>query len=172
MKKNNIPNTLTILRVIIIPFFAAAILTGRYLLAVFLFSLAGLSDVLDGYLARKYDLVSEFGKVADPVADKLMQFTALLTLTINGLLDPLIIIIIGTKELLMGAGTFILFRKKRVINPAGWYGKVTTILIYSAVILLLLGISAGIYVLYLAVVTAIFSFIMYGILAGKAIKKD
>lgn len=168
----NIPNALTILRIIIVPFFAAAILNRLYLAAVGLFTLAGISDVLDGYIARKFSLVSEFGKVADPIADKLMQFTALLTLTINGAIPPAIIIIIGCKELLMGIGTIILFKKKQVFNAANWYGKFTTILIYIAVILLLFNISTGIYVLYLSVAMTLFSFVMYGVTAKRTIGKN
>lgn len=168
----NIPNALTILRIIIVPFFAAAILNKLYLAAVGLFTLAGISDVLDGYIARKYNMVSEFGKVADPIADKLMQFTALLTLTINGAIPLVIIIIIGIKELLMGIGTIILFKKKQMFNAANWYGKSTTILIYIAVILLLFNINAGVYVLYLSVAMTLFSFVMYGISAKRSIGKN
>jgi cardiolipin synthase (CMP-forming) len=170
--KLNLPNILTLLRIIIIPFFTIAILNKLYVLAIVLFSLGAISDVLDGYIARKYDLVSEFGKVADPIADKLMQFAALLSLTINGDIPVLIIVIIGTKELIMGIGTIILFKKKQTFNAANWYGKITTILIYAAVVLLLFEIDFGIYILYASIITAVYSFFMYGFLAKKKIKDN
>jgi cardiolipin synthase (CMP-forming) len=169
--KVNIPNILTILRIIIIPFFFAVILRKMYITAVILFTIGGVSDFFDGYLARRYNIVSEFGKVADPLADKLMQFAGLLSLTINGVIEPVIIIIIGIKEFLMGVGTLVLFKRRHIVNGANWYGKITTFLIYLAVILLLLDIEFGRYILYVSVATTIFSFVMYGILAKKAISE-
>ena len=168
----NIPNILTIFRIIVIPFFALSILNKFYTYAIILFTVAGISDVLDGYLARKYDIVSEFGKVADPIADKLMQFTAVLTLTINGAIEPIIIIIIGIKELLMGIGTIFLFKRLHTFNAANWYGKITTFLIYTAVILILFDVGFGKYILYLSIVMTVFSFVMYGLLTKKVINKS
>ena len=157
------------LRIFLIPFFFVSILNEKYLPAAILFIIGWISDILDGYYARRLNIVSEFGKIADPLADKLMQFAGLLSLTINGVIEPLIIIIIGAKEFLMGVGTIFLFKHKHKVNSANWYGKVTTALIYLSVVLLLFDIKIGIYILYLSVITTIFSFIMYALLAKKAI---
>ena len=82
----NLPNKLTILRVILIPFFVAALMmdggmnqTGRYIAAV-IFIIASLTDMLDGKIARKYNLVTNFGKFMDPLADKLLVCSALICL--------------------------------------------------------------------------------------------
>ena len=168
----NIPNMLTIFRIILIPFFAVSILNEFYTYAIILFTIAGISDVLDGYLARKHNIVSEFGKVADPIADKLMQFTAILTLTINGAIEPIIIIIFSVREILMGLGTILLFKNKHTFNSANWYGKITTFLIYAAVILILFDVGFGKYVLYISILMTIYSFIMYGLQTKKVISKS
>ena len=83
----NLPNKLTLLRLILIPFFIAAFylgfFAGHYFVALGIFVVASLTDFLDGYIARKYNMITDFGKLADPVADKLMQFAMLIALTFN-----------------------------------------------------------------------------------------
>ena len=76
----NLPNKLTMARIIMVPIFMAIMLKGYYIAALIVFALASITDFLDGYIARKYDLVTNFGKVMDPLADKALVFSAFLVL--------------------------------------------------------------------------------------------
>ncbi len=76
----NLPNKLTILRVLMIPLFIVVLLSGYYYVSAVIFVLAALTDALDGYIARKYNLVTNFGKIMDPLADKLLVTAALVCL--------------------------------------------------------------------------------------------
>ena len=79
----HIPNILTVIRFIFIPSIVVSIIYDNYLLALILFTLSSLTDVLDGKIARKYNAISDFGKLMDPLADKLTQLSVLLTLSIK-----------------------------------------------------------------------------------------
>ena len=102
----NIPNMLTILRVILIVPMAVLFLRGERLWSLLFFLLAGLSDLLDGFLARRLDIISNFGKVMDPVADKLMLLTIIVCLFVAGDLPLWIIAVIFGKELVMLLGNY------------------------------------------------------------------
>jgi len=83
-----------------IPFFGYYLYNERYTVAVILFLLAGVTDVLDGIIARKFNMVTSFGKLADPLADKLMQLTALTILTIQDIIPlPVLIIVVAKSRL-------------------------------------------------------------------------
>lgn len=131
-----IPNILTILRILLIPVYLAFFysdLDNNILLAGIVFILAGISDVLDGYIARKFDLTSDLGAVLDPVADKLMTFAILITFTSGGIIPPWILAAIGIKEAMMiiGGSVLYLFKGKQVL-PANKFGKIATISFYAA----------------------------------------
>ena len=102
----NLPNKLTILRVILVPFFVFFMLApyfegyGNYI-AVAIFIIASLTDFLDGYLARKYNLVTNFGKFMDPLADKLLVSAAMICLIETGQLASWIVIIIISREFII-----------------------------------------------------------------------
>ena len=106
----NLPNFLTLIRFILIPFCGYALYTDRFLLAGILFVAACLTDLLDGYVARKYDMITNFGKLADPAADKLLLLTVLFILAIKSI---------------MGIGGLTLLKKKYVVS-AHVYGKLAT----------------------------------------------
>lgn len=132
----NIPNVLTILRILLIPvylFFFYSSLENNVLFAGIIFILAGISDVLDGYIARKYDLTSDLGAVLDPVADKLMTFAILITFTTKGIIPSWILTTIGIKEVMMilGGSILYLFKGKQVL-PSNQYGKIATLSFYAA----------------------------------------
>ncbi|MDP4092562.1 MAG: CDP-alcohol phosphatidyltransferase family protein [Bacillota bacterium] len=161
----NIPNTLTVIRFIIIPIFGFFLFKESYTLAVILFLLGGLTDVLDGYIARKFNLVTSWGKLADPVADKLMQITALtiLTFVIKRIPIPIVLIVVA-KEVFMGIGSISLYKKEHHVVSANWYGKLATVVFYLAIMVIIVfnlkepysGIFVGI-----ALLPTIFAFIMY-----------
>lgn len=132
----NIPNMLTILRILLIPvylFFFYSNLENNILIAGIVFILAGISDVMDGYIARKYDLTSDLGAVLDPIADKLMTFAILITFTTKGIIPYWILTAIGIKEVMMILGGIILylFKGKQVL-PSNKYGKIATLSFYAA----------------------------------------
>lgn len=125
----NLPNKLTILRVCTIPFFVlfmeANILGGadKYV-AVVLFILASVTDALDGHIARKYNLVTNFGKFMDPLADKLLVCSALICLT--GIIPSWIVIVIISRELII-SGFRIIAADNGIVIAASYWGKIKTV---------------------------------------------
>lgn len=130
----NVPNILTTIRFFMVPFFAYYLYVQQYDIAVIIFIAAGITDVLDGYIARKNNIVTEWGKLADPLADKLMQLTALIMLTIHKILPSIFLIIMLIKELTMVAGSIKLYKKDNVVVSANWYGKFATVVFYVAIV--------------------------------------
>ncbi len=133
-----LPNIITIFRIILIPVFLAVFysqMENRILYAGLIFVVAGVSDVLDGYIARRFNLTSKLGALLDPFADKLMSFTVLITFTSIGLIPIWILIPMLIKEVTMIAGASILyFRHKEAVIPANKYGKIATFSLYAAVL--------------------------------------
>ncbi len=161
----HVPNILTVIRFIFIPSIVISLIYDNYLLALTLFTLSSLTDVLDGKIARKYNAISDFGKLMDPLADKLTQLSVLLTLSIKNVIPIWIVVILVLKETVMIAGASFLYGKSLVVSSK-WYGKLTTVLIYIAVVSsCLIKIfnlpNFDIYIYVLAIAFAIFSLIKY-----------
>lgn len=122
----NTPNKLTILRVIMIPFFVFFMLAdmgnaGKYT-ALVLFIAASLTDTLDGYLARKYNQVTNFGKFMDPLADKLLVCSALICLMDVGKLPSWAVIVIISREFII-SGFRLVASDNGIVIAASWWGK-------------------------------------------------
>jgi cardiolipin synthase len=111
-------------------------LEEKTLVAGILFVIAAFSDLLDGYLARKWDAISNFGKLADPIADKIMSISALLILYILGRLHYAFIIVLAVKEILMITGGAVLYFKKIVVY-AVWFGKLATLILNCSIAVIL-----------------------------------
>lgn len=165
----NIPNILTIIRFILIPVILYFIITGNYLLGFIFFTISGITDILDGTIARKYNLISTFGKLMDPLADKLTQISVLATLTFKDIIPIWILVIVIFKELIMIIGASFLYGKDVVVYSK-WFGKLATVLFYLAIVLSLIDKQFGFsgiwqnidMVLYcIALVATVFSLIMY-----------
>ena len=169
----NIPNALTIVRFILIPLIVYYILTGQYIAGFIVLTISGLTDVLDGFIARKFNFITNFGKLIDPLADKATQIAVLASLTFKGIVPLWILMIVFIKEILMVSGASFLYGKKLVVSSR-WYGKLATVLFYIAIVCSLFieywnttinpasplfGFDDYIY--YLAIITTIFSLIMY-----------
>ena len=127
----NLPNKLTILRIFMIPFFVFFLLTdfaGSYsdLIALLIFIIASLTDLLDGYLARKYHLVTNFGKFMDPLADKLLVCSAMICLVELGRLPAWIVVIIISREFII-SGFRLVASDSGVVIAAGNLGKIKTV---------------------------------------------
>ena len=130
----NIPNMLTIFRILLIPAFYFLYRGGFYTAALFVFMIASFTDFLDGYLARKWNVISNFGKLADPVADKLMQLTALYCLAADDRIPLFVPIAILIKECMMVAGGLFMLSRKVVVQANIW-GKVATFVFIIALAL-------------------------------------
>ena len=143
----NLPNKLTILRVIMIPFFVAALLYDgganqnmRYVAAA-LFIIASLTDMLDGKIARKYNLVTNFGKLMDPLADKLLVCSALICMIELRELPAWMVIIIISREFII-SGFRLVASDNGVVIAASYWGKFKTTFQMIGVVLLIFNIPA------------------------------
>lgn len=133
----NIPNCLCFFRILLIPIFLFIYFKNYYLFAAFILVLSGISDFLDGFIARKFDMVTDFGKLIDPIADKLTQFTIAITLLFNYPLAWVLLIIIVLKDAMLGIVALYLYDYGLRITGASWWGKVATAYFYVIVILLI-----------------------------------
>lgn len=143
----NLPNKLTTLRVIMIPFFVFFLLwqngenrTFR-MIALALFIIASLTDLLDGKIARKYNLVTNFGKFMDPLADKLLVCSALICLIELNALPAWMVIIIISREFII-SGFRLIASDNGVVIAASYWGKFKTTFQMVSVVLLILDIQA------------------------------
>ena len=133
----NIANKLTILRIVMIPFFMYALLDGQLTLALILFAIASFTDFLDGYLARSMNLITNFGKFMDPLADKLLVTSALIAFVELGRLSSWVVLIIISREFIVS-----IFRaiaaSNGIVIAASWWGKSKTISQMIMIIIMLL----------------------------------
>ncbi len=177
----NLPNKLTLFRVFLIPFFVFFLLApyftgyGNYI-AVAIFIVASLTDLLDGKIARKYNLVTNFGKFMDPLADKLLVCSAMICLIATGQLAAWIVIIIIAREFII-SGFRLIASDNGVVIAASYWGKFKTTFQMLMVIVLILNIPhpffqiLGIILTYVALVLTVVSLIDY-IVKNKDILKD
>lgn len=174
----HLPNILTIIRFLLIPVIVLFALNNNYIAAIVVLTISGITDILDGYIARRFNLISDFGKLMDPFADKATQLTILVVLSIKEIIPFWIMIVVLLKEVLMIAGASFLYGKELVVSSK-WYGKLATVLFYVAIVcsLFILYWNSSLvshpeyslptlphfdtYIYYLAVFTTLFSFIMY-----------
>lgn len=171
MKKENIPNILTIIRFIFIPFIFTSVVNNDYLVALIIFTISAITDILDGYIARKYNYITDLGKLIDPLADKLTQVSLLLSLSILKILPWWIFAIVFIKECVMVISASLLYKRKDVVVYSKWYGKLATVLFYLAIVVSLIvnqfhvqmPFRIDLYLYYLAILSTIFSLIMYSI---------
>lgn len=131
--KKYIPNILTVSRFVLIPFIAMSLISEKYILAIILLTISGLTDILDGIIARKFNIISNFGKLIDPLADKTTQVSILITLVYKHIIPIWVLIVIFAKEFLMILGASFLYKKDLVVSSR-WYGKLSTIMIYLAMV--------------------------------------
>ena len=133
----NLPNKLTLLRVILVPVFMVFAAMGRigttdydptaHLIAGIVFAVASLTDFLDGYLARKYHLVTDFGKFMDPLADKMLTTAAFIYMLVDGLCSPVVLALILFREFAV-AGVRMIAAGSGTVIAANMWGKVKTVL--------------------------------------------
>ncbi len=176
----NLPNRLTIIRVLLIPFFVFFMLAsfgpmGDYI-ALAIFIVASLTDMLDGMIARKYNLITNFGKFMDPLADKLLVCSAMICLVDLGRIPSWIVIIIIAREFII-SGFRLVAADKGVVIAAGMIGKVKTVFQMAMIILMILNLSNPVFVtittviMYAALALTIISLIDY-LFKNRDVLKD
>lgn len=141
----NLPNKLTILRVILIPFFVVFMLfdiTGAAdkWIALVIFCVASLTDMLDGKIARKYNLVTNFGKFMDPLADKLLVCTALICLTSMDRLNVIVVLVIIAREFII-SGFRLVASDNGIVIAASYWGKFKTVSQMALIIVLIMDLG-------------------------------
>ncbi len=160
----NLPNKLTVLRVLMIPFFLYFILLSNTFdnynyIAMAIFIIASFTDFLDGFIARKYNLVTNFGKFMDPLADKLLVCSALISLCYLDLLNVLVVIIIISREFII-TGFRTVASDAGIVIAASKYGKLKTISQMILIPYLMLNLSGGVFYIIeinLVLITVIFT---------------
>lgn len=137
-----VPNVLSMFRIVLIPFIAWTYFNEKmeyhYLVSLSLLFLSGATDVIDGFVARHFDMVSDVGKILDPIADKLTQFTVVICLAVNIPMMSVVAIIIFAKELLMLIGAVVLIKNGCETPYARWWGKLTTVVLYATMLMFIL----------------------------------
>ena len=134
MKLKNIPNILSCIRILLVfVFLFVFFVVDNIYLALLIFLIAGATDVIDGYLARRNNWITNLGKILDPVADKLMQCTVLVSLLIKGLVPVWFVVPFFVKEIFTLIIGFIVIRRRSVNVVSKWYGKFAVCLFYLTV---------------------------------------
>ncbi len=163
-----IPNLLSTLRILLIP-----IIMWSYLsledntTTVILLAVSGLTDALDGFIARRFSMVSDFGKALDPFADKLTQLAMLCCLLLRYPRMLLLIIVLSVKEVLVTSTQLLVIHRKEVVLGAAWHGKVTTVLLYAVMLLHLIWLELpgelSWYLELLCIAMLLLSGVLYGV---------
>ena len=177
----NLPNKLTVLRILMVPIFVVFMITplaegmGKYI-ALALFCIASLTDMLDGKIARKYNLVTNFGKFMDPLADKLLVGAALICLIESGQLPAWAVVIIISREFII-SGFRLIASDNGVVIAASYWGKLKTVTQMTMVILMLLNFPGAVFpvitriVMWAAIILTVVSLVDY-VLKNKDVLKD
>ncbi|MBQ6636685.1 MAG: CDP-diacylglycerol--glycerol-3-phosphate 3-phosphatidyltransferase [Lachnospiraceae bacterium] len=142
----NLPNKLTVLRVVLVPFFVAALLISKSVepmkwAALVLFIVASLTDLLDGKIARKYNLVTTFGKFMDPLADKVLTISGMICLIELGRIPSWIVVIIVAREFII-SGFRLIATEHGIVIAANYWGKFKTTFQMIMIILMIMNLPA------------------------------
>ena len=178
-----IPNVLTMIRIILIPVFVVLFFKGHKMAALAVFCAASLTDMLDGYLARKLNQITDFGKLFDPLADKLMVLTAMICQTFWGPLPLVAVIIVAAKELMMVLGGMFML-SRNVVVYSNYFGKAAQVGFIASLILSffhdnfvnrnvqLWGMTPDILLLWITVALSIIAMAVYAAEAVKTIRNQ
>lgn len=129
----NLPNKLTLMRVILVPVFVLCFLMEWYIAALVIFAAASITDALDGKIARKHNLVTNFGKFLDPLADKVLVIAALCCFVEKGFMGSVPLIIIASREFMV-SGLRLVTANEGVVVAAGIWGKLKTAFTMVAIV--------------------------------------
>lgn len=126
-----IPNAMSVFRLVLIPLFVwLYCFKEEYWYAALVLFVSGMTDIIDGWIARKFNMISEFGKALDPIADKLTQMAVLICLVTRFPMVLVLVILFVIKEFIMGITGLLVIHKTGKVYGADWHGKVNTFLLY------------------------------------------
>ena len=172
-----IPNIISMFRVVLIPFIIYSFVKLNNIpLTVVLIAVSALSDILDGKIARKFNMVSDFGKFFDPVADKATQIALAICLAFKiKMMIPLLIFLL-IKEIFMGVSGYIVIKRTGAPDQAKWYGKACTVVLYDSMMAMILFPGMPEWLSYalicLCAVFMLISIIGYAVLRRREIKES
>lgn len=152
MSKKQIPNILSIIRLLLVPVFIIVFtseskgsislfgldIETKMLYCAIIYTVSSITDILDGYLARRYNWISDAGKILDPLADKAMQCAVLFCVAFRHRFFLWIAIVFLVKELTLLFGASLIFEKKNAVVVSSWYGKLATVIIYVIIMICML----------------------------------
>ena len=172
-----IPNVLSFFRILLIPFIIWFYCYKKdYTLTLVVIIVSGLTDVIDGFIARRFNMISDFGKIFDPFADKLTQITIIncLITTYKYMIIPLVILLI--KDLCIATLSFNVAKKTGIVTGAKWYGKLCTIFLFLMSISHIIWFNMPLLISYaivaIALLTMIISWILYCLMNNKLLKNN
>jgi len=178
-KKNifTIPNMISVFRFVLIPFILYFyIVKKEYVVSVVLIGVSCLSDIVDGAIARTFNLISDLGKLLDPVADKLTQGALMICLISRYKWMIWMTILLGVKELLMFIFGLISYKKTDKVNGSKWYGKVSTVVTMASILALIIFTGMpeklAIAIAGVASVVMVTSLVLYGLFYKKFINEE
>lgn len=172
-----IPNILSLFRLCLIPLIVWLYCFKKYYgLTAIVFIVSGVTDVLDGIIARKFNMISDFGKAFDPIADKFTQITMLFCLVMRFPFMTVPLVILVVKELLAATMNMLTLKKAGFVVAAVWHGKLNTVLLYSTMFVHIVWINIPIIVsnilINACIVMMLVSSVLYTVSDVKAIKKE
>lgn len=181
----SIPNLLSIFRIVLIPLFVWRYITAQtreeFYAAALIIALSGLTDLLDGLIARRFHMITELGKALDPFADKLTQGALLLCLIMDYPYMKGLIILFLVKELSMASLSAVLYKRGKKLDGAKWFGKVSTAVFYAVSLILIVfpslprGVSntlIGLSALMMLIAFAGYARLLIGMYRGTADEKE
>lgn len=131
-----IPNILSLLRLLLIPLMMWLYCVKKdYVMTALVLIISGATDIIDGFIARRFNMISDFGKALDPIADKLTQIGMIVAISTHypKMLLPVVLLII--KEVSAGITNLVIIKRKHQVNGAMWHGKLTTVILYAMIFL-------------------------------------
>ena len=171
-----VPNILSFFRLALIPIFCILYLNGKFLLTAVVLLASGITDIVDGFIARRCNMISDFGKILDPIADKLTQLAMLFCLLFRFPHMTLPFIVLAVKELFSGICGLIAVRKSDEVPSAVWHGKLCTVLLYSMMLLHLIWYDIPLQISYTTVAVCIIcmllSLVLYSIRNIRVIRDN
>lgn len=160
----NVPNILTLIRIATITpflyFYLFFPIHGESI-ALIIFIFSGLSDLLDGFIARKYNLVTKIGTILDPLADKMMLISVLAGFVIKDKLGFWVFLVMTSKELLMILGALMLYNQKGDVISANMLGKISTVLFYIVSISIMINLSIGYFLMVIFLIINLITMCFY-----------
>ena len=131
----SLPNVLSFIRLALIPFILWVFFIGEIYLSAGLIVLSALTDMVDGYIARTYNMITPLGKALDPIADKLTLFSILIALSIYSKIIFIVLFLFAIKEVILGIEGIIIIKKTGTTYSSKWHGKLTTVFLYLTMLL-------------------------------------